>query len=157
MPTDRQSLGKRGEEAVCKMIACPRCNRPRQFRRLPTNFECADVICKFCGYLAQVKATRLPASSTELPRRFLSAAWQPQHERIIAGIFHGLYLVSYRQNGKTLVRIDFVPPHVLKACPEVFAPRNPLSAQAKRAGWQGYYLNIDALPAVGIMQVHAAN
>lgn len=152
--TSRQALGTRGEDAVCKLITCPRCNRERQFRKLPTNFECADVICKFCGYLAQVKATRLPDGSTDLPRRFMSAAWKPQHERIIAGIFHGLYLVSYKQDEKTLVRIDFVPPHVLEAAPEVFEPRKPLSANAKRAGWTGYSLNIDALPSVGIKQVH---
>jgi hypothetical protein len=27
--------------------------------KLPSNFKCADVICDFCGYLAQVKAARV--------------------------------------------------------------------------------------------------
>lgn len=57
MPTTKQDLGKRGEKAVCQHVSCPRCGRERQLRPLPVNFECVDVICKFCGFLAQVKAT----------------------------------------------------------------------------------------------------
>src|SRR4051812_31407871 len=104
MATPRQALGDRGEKAVCKYAPCPRCNRVRHFRQLPKNFECADLICKFCGFLAQVKATRLPDGSAELPDRIMSAAWKPQRERILAGIYNGLYLVGYRQDGRRLVR-----------------------------------------------------
>lgn len=152
--TARQALGARGEDAVRKRIPCARCNRERHYTRLPTNFECADVICKFCGYLAQVKATRLADGTDEFPNRIMAAAWGPQHQRIIAGIFHALYLVGFRQDGKTLVRIDFVPPHVLEACPSVFEPRKPLSSTAKRAGWTGFMLNLSELPAVGRIQVY---
>ncbi len=83
----------------------------------------------------------------------MSAAWGPQHQRILAGIYHGLYLAGYRQNGRTLVRIDYVPPHILKATPQVFEPRNPLSETAKRAGWRGYLLNISKLPDVAFEQI----
>jgi hypothetical protein len=83
----------------------------------------------------------------------MSAAWNPQHQRILAGIYNGLYLVGYRQNARTLVRIDYVPPHILEAVPEVFEPRKPLSETAKRAGWQGFLLNIGKLPAVGFEQI----
>jgi type II restriction enzyme len=153
MATARQDLGERGEEAVCKRVTCPRCNRPRHYKRLPVNFECADVICKFCGYLAQVKAVRLTANSDELPKRIPGAAWGPQHERIISGIFHGLYVVGFRPDGKTVVRIDFVPPHVLAATPRLFEPRKPLRSTAKRAGWTGFMLNLAALPLVGVQRI----
>jgi hypothetical protein len=155
--TDRQDLGERGELAVCKHAHCPSCNRSRHFRRLPKNFECADIICKFCGFLAQVKATRLPEGADSLPDRIMSAAWNPQHQRILAGIYSGLYLAGYRQNGRTLVLIEYVPPHVLAATPQVYEPRKPLSATAKRAGWRGYTLNIGRLPAIGRQQVFPAN
>lgn len=154
MPTTRQVLGRRGEDAVCREAVCPRCNRDRHFKRLPPNFECADVICKFCGFLAQVKATRLKDGSDELPDRVPSAAWRPQHDRILAGIYHGLYIVGFRQDGKTLVRIDFVPPHVLAATPSVFEPRKPLRATAKRAGWAGYNLLVSEIPKVGMRQIY---
>jgi hypothetical protein len=114
MPTARQDLGKRGEAAVCAHVSCPRCGRARQFRALPPNFECVDVICKFCGFLAQVKATTTSGAEAA-PATVLGAAWRPQHERIIGGIFHALYVVSFR--ARTLVRIDYVPSHMLGAFP----------------------------------------
>lgn len=153
MATDRQDLGDRGEKAVCKHATCPRCNRLRQFRQLPPNFECADIICKFCGFLGQVKATRLADDSDALPNRIMSAAWGPQHQRILAGVYNGLYLVGFRKDGRRLIRIDYVPPHILESAPEVFEPRKPLGPNAKRAGWQGYLLNISKLPAVGFEQI----
>jgi type II restriction enzyme len=56
MPTKRQILGRFGEMCVAKDCRCPKCKRNRTLKRLPNNFKCADVICDFCGYLAQVKA-----------------------------------------------------------------------------------------------------
>ncbi len=87
----------------------------------------------------------------------MSGAWEPQHARILAGIYNGLYLAGFKQNGRNLIRIDYVPPHVLEATPQVFEPRKPLGAKAKRAGWKGYMLNVGKLPAVGIQQVFPAN
>lgn len=116
------------------------------------NFECVDVICKFCGFLAQVKATQVTTVPDGPPRTVMGAAWGPQHARIIAGIFHPLYVVSYR--GRTLERIDYIPAHMLAAHPGVYKPRTPLSATAKRAGWQGFLYDLSALPAVAVQQVH---
>jgi Dam-replacing family len=153
MATARQQLGDKGERAVCEHVPCPRCNRPRHLACLPKNFQCADLICKFCGYLAQVKATTLPQGSTELPPRILGAAWGPQHDQITAGIYHGLFIVGFSSAGR-LLRIDFVPAHILQATPEAFEPRQPLGPTAKRAGWRGFVFNLQKLPAIGIKQVY---
>src|SRR5256885_9351634 len=117
MATARQQLGDKDERAVGEHIPCPRCNRPRHPARLPPNFQCADLICKFCGYLAQVKTTTLAEGQTELPDRILGAAWGPQHEQIVAGIYHGLFIVAFSPGG-ALVRIDYVPEHILQVTPE---------------------------------------
>src|SRR4051794_7359520 len=106
MATAKQKLGEKGERDVCSRLACPRCNKSRQLTRLPTNFQCADIICRFCGYLAQVKATTLAPGASDTPSHILGAAWGPQQEQITAGIYHGLFVASYDQQGK-LVRIDF--------------------------------------------------
>jgi hypothetical protein len=111
------------------------------------------VICKFCGYLAQVKAVTLAEGSEELPARVLGAAWGPQQEQMIAGIFHGLYIVGFAR-GRRLVRIDYVPGHVLQVSPEVFEPRKPLGPKARRAGWTGFNYNLAKLPAIGIQRVY---
>ena len=153
MTTKNQVLGDSGEMAVSKLISCPRCNKPKHLTRLPKNFQCADVICKFCGFLAQVKSTTLKDGSEDLPDSILGAAWGPQHEQIMAGIYHGLYIVGYDSSSK-LKRIDFVPAHILQVTPEVFEPRKPLSSTAKRAGWQGFMIRLNKVPAVGIKRVY---
>jgi len=66
------------------------------------------VICKFCGYLAQVKATKL-GTDGQLPPRILGAAWGAQQEQITAGIYHALFIVGFAADEKALVRIDYVP------------------------------------------------
>src|SRR5256885_15818813 len=94
MPTSRQALGRRGELLVAQSCPCPRCKRSRTLRRLPTNFKCADVICDFCGYLAQVKTVTSPNPSS-IPRALLGAAWCVQKERMDAGIYFPLFIVLF--------------------------------------------------------------
>jgi hypothetical protein len=151
--TAHQRLGDKGEAAVAKHVPCPRCNKPRHLARLQRNFQCADLICKFCGYLAQVKAVTL--AGEDLPDRILGAAWGPQHEQIIAGIYHGLFLVGFSKAGR-LVRIDYIPAHILETTPEIFEPRKPLGPTAKRAGWQGFIYNLAMLPPIGRQRVYPA-
>lgn len=151
VPTAKQLLGRRGEDAVHDHVPCPRCNRERHLTALPANFQCADLICKFCGFLAQVKATTV--HDGQRPDRILGAAWAPQHEQILAGIYQPLYVVGFSTSGR-LVRIDYVPAHILAATPLVFEPRKPLGATAKRAGWTGFNYNLSVIPAIGIKQVY---
>jgi hypothetical protein len=153
--TARQKLGELGEKAVHDHVACPRCARLRHLSSLPRNFQCADLICKFCGYLAQVKTVTLKPGTTVLPTRILGAAWGPQHEQIVAGIYHGLFIVGWSEDDG-LVLIDYIPAHILQTAPAVFEPRSPLSATAKRAGWRGFMYNLNEVPAVGVKRVYPA-
>jgi len=92
MPTARQALGAFGEIVVAKVCPCPKCKREKTLVRLPANFKCADLVCDFCGFLAQVKA----CTSTNvdvLPRSILGAAWEPQKARMDAAIYFPLYVV----------------------------------------------------------------
>jgi type II restriction enzyme len=152
MPTSRQQLGKKGEIAVHEHVLCPRCNRARHLTALPTNFQCADMICRFCGFLAQVKAVTVVDG--RLPERVLGAAWRPQHEQILAGIFHALFVACFDGEGN-LLSIDYIPSHILSATPGVFQPRKPLRETARRAGWRGFYYNLGSLPSIGIQRVYA--
>jgi hypothetical protein len=102
-----------------------------------------------------VKAFTLVDGSQELPLRVMGAPWRPQQEQMIAGIFHGLYLVGFSTK-KKLVRIDYIPAHVLQVSPRVFEPRKPLKSTAKRAGWTGFTYNLSELPSIGIQRVYPA-
>lgn len=108
---------------------------------LPPNFKCADLICDFCGFVAQVKAMNVKDTS-QLPKSVLGAAWGPQKERMDAAIYFPLYLVlkgeKKADHSIFYLSADLQPP-------ELFKPRMPLSATAKRAGWQGYTYDLAAV------------
>lgn len=70
-------LGDAGERLVAQHAVCPGCRRlEKSFKVLPRNFKCADLVCDFCGYLAQVKSKSIkgpiPAAATG---SILGAAW----------------------------------------------------------------------------------
>lgn len=138
MATDKQQLGEKGEILVTRRCACPKCKRDRTLKRLPNNFRCADLICDFCGYLAQVKTTRV-ADPTSPPDNVLGAAWGPQKDRMDAGIYFPLFIVTVAKTGKGEA-IFYLPADLQD--PDIFEPRKPLGPDARRAGWQGFYYRL---------------
>ena len=132
--TTRQKLGVFGEMRVVKDCLCPRCKRAKTLKRLPTNFKCADVICDFCGYIAQVK-TSTSAGIESIPSAVLGAAWGPQKERVDASIYFPLFLVLVAPDLKRY-SIFYLSADLQQT--DVFQPRTPLSLSARRAGWQGF-------------------
>lgn len=140
MVTAKQKLGEFGEVQVTRSCACPKCKRRNTLKRLPTNFKCADLVCDFCGYLAQVKSKTVTDIEV-LPKQVLGAAWSPQQERMEAGIYFPLFLVlkSVKSHAIYYLSADL-------QTSELFVARKPLSSSARRAGWQGYYFDLTLLP-----------
>lgn len=141
MATAKQELGELGERLVVQHCACPRCKRARTLKTLPRNFRCADVICDFCGYLAQVKA-KGSADGVTPPPVIPGAAWGPQQERMQAGIYFPLFLVLVAAE---LGRFSI---HYLSAdlqSPELFVEREPLGPGAKKEGWKGFRYNLGSV------------
>ncbi len=137
--TKRQTLGDFGENAVARQIRCPKCKRPeRTLRMLPPSFKCADIICDFCGYLAQVKSVTCK-ETLDIPARLLGAAWKPQAERMSAGIYTPIFIVCFFSEKK--YSIYYLPVDFQNA--EMFVPREPLSSRAKRPGWQGFLIELE--------------
>jgi type II restriction enzyme len=129
-----------GEQRVVEDCPCPRCKRPRTLVRLPLNFKCADVICDFCGYLAQVK-TKYVSVIDAIPKTVLGAAWGPQKERMAAGIYFPLFLVLVA--GPKDYSIFYLSADLQQS--SMFKPMRPLSPTAKRAGWKGFTFDLDAV------------
>ena len=140
MPTDKQKLGEFGEVRVIKDCRCPKCKRGKTLKRLPPNFKCADLICDFCGYLAQVK-TNTSRDINKLPSKVIGAAWGPQKDRMDSAIYFPLFLVLVSKQDYAIYYLS-----ADLQTPELFLARKPLSDKAKRAGWQGYYYDVSILP-----------
>jgi len=145
--TLRQQLGDFGEDIVVRRRDCPRCKRVKPLKKLPPNFRCADVICDFCGYLAQVKASSVERIDVP-PPRVMGAAWGPQEERMKAGIYFPMFLVlrAERQHSIWYLSAD------LQGV-EMFEPRKPLSSTARRANWQGFVYRLDRLTTGGLVRL----
>jgi type II restriction enzyme len=106
---------------------------------LPANFKCADIICDFCGYLAQVKTANTRNVSL-VPNLILGAAWGPQKKRMAAGIYFPLFLVLFNGRSKAVYYLPTEFQH-----PSMFKKRKPLSKSARRAGWQGFMYVMHAI------------
>ena len=111
---------------------CPRCKRSQTLVQLPKNFRCADLICDFCGFLAQVKAARV-TDITKIPSELPGGAWGPQRARMAAGIYFPLYICLI---GDKAYSIFYLSADAQQK--KLFRPRTPLSASARRAGWRGF-------------------
>ena len=131
MATNNQVLGEKGEILVTKSCSCPRCKRSSTLRRLRANFKCADIICDFCGYTAQVKT--MSKYTEEIPKHVLGAAWSVQKARMDSGIYMPLFLVQIEGRQK---RISYLSADLQES--NMFLKRKPLSDTARRAGWQGF-------------------
>lgn len=142
MTTEKQKLGEFGEKIVAKLCSCPKCKRNKTLKLLPPNFKCADLICDFCGYLAQVKATSV-SNTLILPKKVLGAAWKPQKERMESGIYFPLFLILVSKDSMKDFSIYYLSADLQE--PELFKPRKKLSDKAKRAGWQGFYYDLSEI------------
>jgi type II restriction enzyme len=140
MATAKQELGALGEQIVVQNCACPKCKQRRTLKPLVANFKCADVICDFCGWLAQVKASTSKDGLTP-PRMLLGAAWGPQKERMDAGIYFPLYLVLVTP-AQDRFSIHYLSADLQEEA--MFVERKPLGVGARRAGWQGFYYDLEA-------------
>ena len=125
-----QLLGERGEKLVAKNCYCFKCKRSNTLKRLPPNFKCADIVCDFCGYLAQVKT--ITASNIDTPPSSLrGAAWNVLEERLNAGIYFPLFIVLVNGGENS---IFYLSSDLQKR--EIFVPRTPSLIGGTRV-WQG--------------------
>ncbi|NCG08258.1 MAG: hypothetical protein GWO81_01605, partial [Verrucomicrobia bacterium] len=136
MATNKQQLGDTGEKLVSRNIPCPKCKRKATLKLLPKNFKCTDLICDFCGYLAQVKTSK-SSNPSQLPDSILGAAWGPQKERMDSSVYFPLFLVLY--DSPKNYAIYYLPADLQDE--DIFMPRKPLSKNSKRAGWRGFRYN----------------
>ena len=77
MPTPKQQLGQYGELVVVK-LQLPKVRTTKALFRNFSHFKCADIICDFCGYLAQVKAATV-RDIEKHPDQVLGAAGSPRN------------------------------------------------------------------------------
>ena len=109
--------------------------------RLPNNTPVADFKCYACGRFYQLKA-----KDGRFGLRITGAAFQPTVDCIRKGNMPEHIFVEFDKRFNTVVFVDAIPGRFITA-DRVF-PRKPLTAAARRAGWQGCNIIISGLPSV---------
>jgi type II restriction enzyme len=133
MTEDKKIQEELSFRVIRKFIACQECGRG-PLVALPPNYPTVDIICQFCSNTAQVKTFRTKSEANRLPRNIVSAAWKPQKERMDAGIFQPLYIVSFYDSRP--LRAYYLSSKIQKKYQkELFIKRKPLPSYNVRAGF----------------------
>lgn len=111
---------------------------------LPANTPVADFKCFVCERTYQLKAKdgRFGPSVT-------GAAYQPTIDAIGRGEMPEHIFVEFDKRFNTVVFVDAIPGRLITE--DRVVPRKPLSAGARRAGWQGCSIMISGIPSVRIV------
>lgn len=148
----------RAEKAVARNVPCPRCGK--RLQAVPHHLSCVDVICEQCAFVAQVKRVTLSEAGSDAAGEagrttvaVAAGAWRQQRDRMIAGVVHPVFVVG--MEGRSARYVDYIPAHILMAVPEAFQPRRHDTSTGKRGAWQGYLLDLTAIPDVGILRAWA--
>lgn len=125
LPTASALRGTWGEDQVCKLVACPVCQR-KDLKKLPSGFPSLDVICRNCGaYMAQVKTHRVrPPRLTDRPNTIPGSGWRPLQTQIRVGQLRDMYVVGVEATTPepTLQWIDLIPGNALYANSQIYVP-----------------------------------
>ena len=124
-------------------LYCLNCER-NELDRLPDNTPVADFECYSCDSRYQLKG-----KNGRVGKKIAGAAYQPTIDAIRAGRMPEYVLVEFDTRFATVVFVDAFPGRLITT--ERVEARKPLSASARRAGWQGCNIVVDGLERVRIV------
>lgn len=124
-------------------LYCLNCDRD-DLVQLPDNTPVADFECVACSSRYQLKG-----KNGRLGTRIVGAAYQPTIEAIRSGEMPEYVLVEFDTRFATVVFVDAFPGRLITE--ERVIPRRPLSATARRAGWQGCTISVEGLDRVRVV------
>jgi hypothetical protein len=124
-------------------LYCLNCERD-ELEQLPDNTPVADFECTICDSRYQLKG-----KNGRRGKKIPGAAYQPTLDAIRAGNMPEYVLVEFDTRFATVVFVDAFPGRLITE--DRVEPRKPLSATARRAGWQGCNIVVDGLDYVRIV------
>lgn len=119
---------------------CLSCNSEK-LEPTPNNSKARDFLCPKCESPYELKSSR-----TVQKTRIVDGEFKTMMNRISAGEAPTLMLLQYTPDW--CVR-NLIALHSVFLTPVVVEARKPLSASARRAGWQGCNLRLDRIPVDG--------
>ena len=121
--------------------ACP----SEALHRMRNNSPATDYVCANCGARYQLKS-----STRWSDKRVVDAGYHAMMQAIRSGEAPNLILLQYDRNW-AVVNLLLVPD--LFFVPPIIERRRPLSGTARRAGWIGCNILLDAIPPEGKIRI----
>jgi type II restriction enzyme len=138
-PTQRARIWT--EAWVARSMFCPNCGA-QNVSQFPANRQLADFECRDCREEYELKAQR-----SRFGAKVLDGAYGAKLKRLAADNNPNLLLMNYDRMRMSVTDLFVVPKHFFT--PEIIEARKPLGPNARRAGWQGSRIRLDAVPLSG--------
>jgi len=126
-------------------LFCVACTR-RSIEKMPPNTEAADFRCPGCAARYQLKATRRPIGA-----KVTDAGYAAMMRAVINGTFPHFLLMRYDTESARVQDLLLVPGFAVP--PSAIVPRKPLGPAARRAGWVGCSIALNAVPGNGRISI----
>ena len=126
---------------VARALFCPNCGAER-ITQFPANRRVADFECRTCSEEYELKAQK-----RQFGEKVMDGAYTTKLQRLASANNPNLLLLNYDLARLSVTHLFVVPKHFF--VPEIIEARPPLGPNARRAGWQGSHIRLNALPAAG--------
>lgn len=132
-----QKIRVMSEFWLLENIFCPCCGYEHIYK-MKNNLPVADMICKNCGENFELKSKKNSIGS-----KIVDGAYQTMIERITSNKNPQLFVMNYSEKF-FVTDLIFIPKFFFT--PDIIEKRNPLSKNARRAGWTGCNILLKKIP-----------
>ena len=126
---------------VARSLFCPGCGA-EAISQFPANRKLADFECRGCREEFELKAQR-----SRFGAKVMDGEYGTKLQRLQAANNPNLLVMRYDRGRMSVTDLFVVPKHFFT--PEIIEARKPLGPNARRAGWQGSHIRLDAVPLSG--------
>jgi len=129
------------EQWVTRWAYCPSCGFAA-VEKYPNNRPVADFFCSNCSEQFELKSTK-----AKFGARVTDGAYDSMCCRLAANDNPNLMLLGYDAATASVTNFLVVPKHFFVR--NIVEPRKPLAVTARRAGWIGCNILLNAIPSAG--------
>lgn len=149
--SESRIIGEACEDFVKNKIKCIRCDDYANFEKCKTNQKSIDLICINCNQKYQIKAknvTQRQVDNILFKKQFktIGGEYSTTLNNINEKIDY--LIVLYEKHCYNILSILYIKNENVNS--DCIIPRKPLSATAKRAGWQGCSIVFDHVQNIKI-------
>lgn len=126
------------ERWVHENLYCPNCDS-EELSRTPANTPAVDYLCRDCKATFQLKS-----QSRAFSRKIVDAAYDAMIRAIRRNRTPNLFVMHYNSSEWAVENVIVIPHFAFPV--SAIERRRPLGPGARRAGWVGCNINLDAIP-----------